>query len=99
MAQAALGATVQVPALGGPRSLKVSAGTQSGDIRTMPGLGLPDVRGFGRGDLHVQLIVEVPKKLTVRQKELLRELAETEEQNVSEERRSFFDRLKEVFGK
>jgi molecular chaperone DnaJ len=99
MAQAALGASIQVPSLDGPKSLKIPAGTQSGDVQTMAGLGLPDVRGFGKGDLYVRIVVAIPKKLTTRQKELLRELAETEEQNVSEDRKSFFDRLKEVFGK
>lgn len=99
VAQAALGAPVQVPTLDGQKSLKVPSGTQSGDVRTMAGLGLPDPRGYGCGDLHVRLLVEIPRKLTARQRELLRELAETEEQNVSPERKSFFDKVKEYFSK
>jgi molecular chaperone DnaJ len=98
MAQAALGTSVPVPTLEGSKSLKVPRGTQSGDIRTMAGLGLPDVRGYGRGDLHVRLVVEIPKKLNKRQEELLRELADTEEQNVSPRRKSFLERAKEYFG-
>jgi molecular chaperone DnaJ len=99
MAQAALGAQIQVPTLEGEKSLKISRGTQTGDVQTMAGLGLPDPRGYGRGDLHVKLVVEIPRKLTSRQEELLRELAETEEQNVSPVRKGFFDKVKEYFGK
>jgi molecular chaperone DnaJ len=99
MAQAALGATVQVPSLEGNKPLKVSPGTQSGDVKTMSGLGLRDPNGYGRGDLHVRIVVEVPKKLTNRQKELLLELAETEDQNVSPIRKSFFEKVKEHFSK
>jgi molecular chaperone DnaJ len=56
---------------------------------------MPDPHGRGIGDLLVQVNVEVPRKLTTRQEELLRELAETEHAHVSPHRKSFFEKLKD----
>jgi molecular chaperone DnaJ len=95
--QAALGATIEVPTLGGPHQLTVPAGTQSGEVFRIRGKGLPDVHGGGTGDLHVQTYIEVPKKITPRQERLLRELAEVEQTEVSPHRKSFLERLKEYF--
>jgi len=72
-AQAALGAEVDVPVLGGVAKLKVPAGTQNGDILRLRGKGVPVLQGRGRGDALYGVVVEVPKKLTARQKELLEE--------------------------
>jgi molecular chaperone DnaJ len=95
--QAALGATIEVPTLAGPHQLTVPAGTQSGEVFRVRGRGLPDVRGGSVGDLHVQTYIEVPKKITARQEQLLRELAAVEETEVSPHRKSFLERLKEYF--
>jgi molecular chaperone DnaJ len=95
--QAALGATVEVPTLDGPRPLEVARGTQSGDVVRVRGLGMPEVRGRGIGDLHVHVHVEVPKTLSPRAEELLRELAAEEHASVSPKRTSFFSRLAEYF--
>ena len=95
--QAALGATVEVPTLDGPKPLQVVRGTQSGDVVRVRGLGMPEVRGRGIGDLHVHLHVEVPKALSPRAEELLRELAAEEHAAVSPKRSSFFSRLTEYF--
>ena len=95
--QAALGATVEVPTLDGPKPLQVARGTQSGDVVRVRGLGMPEVRGRGIGDLHVHLHVEVPKTLSPRAEELLRELAAEEHAAVSPKRSSFFSRLTEYF--
>lgn len=95
--QAALGATVEVPTLDGPKPLQVVRGTQSGDVVRVRGLGMPEVRGRGIGDLHVHLHVEVPKTLSPRAEELLRELAAEEHAAVSPKRSSFFSRLTEYF--
>ena len=97
IAKAALGGPIDVPTLSGSKRLKVPRGSQSGDLHRMAGLGLSNPRGFGKGDLIVRLVVDVPKKLTDRQEELLREFAETEDENVSSQRRSFFDKVKEYF--
>ena len=95
--QAALGATVEVPTLDGPKPLQVARGTQAGDVVRVRGLGMPEVRGRGIGDLHVHLHVEVPKTLSPRAEELLRELAAEEHAAVSPKRSSFFSRLSEYF--
>jgi len=58
---------------------------------------VPDPRGGPAGDLHVQTFIEVPKKLSQRQEELLRELAELEQTDVSPHRKSFLERLREYF--
>ena len=95
--QAALGATIEVPTLDGRAELDVPSGTQSGDVFRLSGRGMPDPRGGRTGDLHVQTYIEVPKKLTGRQRELLRELAELEHANVTPERKSFLEKLRDYF--
>jgi molecular chaperone DnaJ len=97
--QAALGAVIEVPTLDGKTvPLHVPRGTQSHEVLRVPGQGMPHVRSQERGDLLVQVIVEVPKKLTRRQEELLRELAELEQKNVTPQRRSFLDMIKSWLG-
>jgi molecular chaperone DnaJ len=59
--------------------------------------GMPDPRGGLPGDLHVQLNIDVPKKVTDEQEALIRELAEMEHANVTPHRKSFLDKLKEYF--
>jgi molecular chaperone DnaJ len=95
--QAALGATIAVPTLKGPDELEVPRGTQSGDVFRIRGRGMPDPRGGAVGDLLVQTHIETPKKLTPKQEELLRELAELEKTDVTPQRRSFLDKLREYF--
>lgn len=95
--QAALGAKIEVPTLDGRHELTVPAGTQPGDVFRVKGQGMPDPRQRGRGDLLVQVSLEIPKKLTKRQQQLLRELAEEEQTNVSPQRKTFFDKLKDYF--
>ena len=75
MAQAALGTTVGVETLEEPRQVAVAAGTQTGTVVRMRGLGVPHLRGRGRGDLYVHLVVDTPTELSPRQRELLAELA------------------------
>ena len=93
--QAALGATVEIPTLEGPDELRIPAGTQSGDVFELSRKGMPDPHGGRAGNLMVYAIVEVPKKLTARQEELLRELAEEEHTHVSPHRLSFIEKLRE----
>jgi molecular chaperone DnaJ len=95
--QAALGTQLDVPTLDGPHTLKVSAGTQSGDVFRVRGKGLPHVRSRDTGDLLVQVEIEVPKVLNPKQEELLRELAKLEKANVSPQRKGFLDRVREYF--
>jgi molecular chaperone DnaJ len=95
--QAALGATIEVPTLSGPQEIAVPAGTQSGEVFKLRGKGMPSPRGRGVGDLLVQVNIEVPKALSQRQEELLRQLAEQEHVEVSPHRKSFFDKVRDFF--
>lgn len=97
--QMALGTTIEVPTLEGRRPLEVPAGTQSGTVFRLRGLGVPDPHTRARGDLLVQTIIEVPKKLGKRQQELLRELAELEHEHVTPERKGFLERIRDYFVK
>jgi len=95
--QAALGAEIEVPRLGGKAKVKVPPGTQSGEILRLRGEGLPSPYGHGKGDQLVHVVIETPKKLSDKQQEVLREFAKTEKVNVSPMRKSFFDKLKDYF--
>jgi molecular chaperone DnaJ len=97
--QAALGGDIEVPTLEGrpiPHTLK--AGLQSGDVVRIPGHGLPHLRTGRKGDLLLVVAVETPRHLTKRQQELFRELAEIDRKHVSPQRKSFFEKLKGLFG-
>lgn len=93
--QAALGGELEVPTLTGAASITLPRGTNHGDIFRLRHKGMPDVRGRGHGDLLIRTLIDIPKKLTKRQEELLRELAEIDKKHVSPERKGFFDRVKE----
>jgi molecular chaperone DnaJ len=95
--QAALGAELEIPVLEGRHMLDIPPGTQPGQVFRLRGAGMPDPHGGLPGDLHVEIQVEVPKKLSDRQEELLRELAELEHADVSPHRKSFFEKLKDYF--
>jgi molecular chaperone DnaJ len=74
--QAALGSEVEIPTLNGKRNLTIPKGTESGEIFRIKGEGFTKLRGYGRGDQLVQVIVKTPKSLTKRQEEILREFEE-----------------------
>src|SRR5438552_1694563 len=95
--QAALGATVDVPTLKGQEKMDIPSGTQHGEVFKLKGKGLPDVRSHRMGDELVQVLVEIPKRLTEKQKQLLREFATTEDSNALPQRKGFLDKLKDVF--
>ncbi len=95
--QAALGATVEVPTLNGHDELAIPPGTQSGEVFRLRSRGMPDPHGGRVGDLLVQTYIETPKKLTARQQELLRELAELENAHVSPHRKTFVDKVRDYF--
>ena len=78
MVQAALGAEVEVPTLDGKVKYTIPEGTQSGTTFRLRGKGIPNVNNpKNRGDHFVKVIVEIPQKLTEKQKNLLRQLGET----------------------
>ncbi|MEL3974178.1 molecular chaperone DnaJ [Rossellomorea oryzaecorticis] len=96
-AQAALGDEIEVPTLHGKVKLKVPSGTQTGTRFRLKGKGVPNVRGYGTGDQHVQVKVVTPTKLTDKQKQLLREFADISGQVPDEQHESFFDKVKKAF--
>ncbi len=94
--QAALGGMLEAPTLAGkivPLTLK--RGAQSGDEIRVPTGGMPNPRGGRAGDLVLRLRVVTPTGLTRRQEELLRELSEIDQKEVSPERKSWFAKLKD----
>ena len=95
--QAALGGEIEVPTLKGRELLDVPAGAQHGEVYKLKGKGLPDLRSGRAGDELVQVLIEIPRKLTDKQKQLLREFAATEDGNVMPQRKGFLDKLKDVF--
>jgi molecular chaperone DnaJ len=95
--QATLGTEIEIPLLDGRRRLTIPQGTQPGDMLKLNGLGMPDPHGGRRGDLYVEVQVEVPKHLSEGQERVLRELAELEKVEVTPHRKSFFDKLKDYF--
>jgi molecular chaperone DnaJ len=96
--QAAMGDTIPVPTLDGEKEVDLPAGTQNGDVITIKRSGLPNLRTGSNGHQYVQVFVEVPRKLSQRQKELLAEYAKTEDhQEAHTQRKSFFDKVKEYF--
>lgn len=95
--QAVLGTTVEIPLLTGRESLQIPAGTQPGDVIRLRAKGMPDPRGGRHGDLHVEVKVVVPKKLSPEHEELLRKLAEREQSEVHPHQKSWFDRVRKFF--
>jgi molecular chaperone DnaJ len=90
--QAALGARLKVKGIDSEHSLDIPAGTQYGHRITIAGAGVPSLKGVGRGDLHVEIAVVVPRKLTREQKDLLQKFAEISGEDASGQG-GFFQRL------
>ena len=96
VAQATLGADVEVPTVDGPEKLGIPAGTQPGKVLYLRGKGVPKLRSNGRGDQLVVINVEVPSRLSDEQRELFEQLAESLGSEVRPQERGFMDRLKEI---
>jgi molecular chaperone DnaJ len=94
IAQAALGATVEIPTLDGETEpLDIPAGTQTGKTFVMKGQGIPRLQRNGRGDMLISTRVVTPVNLDIEQKELLRKLAETLGDSPVEPQKGFFNRI------
>ena len=98
-ADAALGASVEVPLVKGKAQIKIDAGTQSGKILRLKGKGLPEVNGYGQGDLLVNINVWTPQKLSNEEKEILEKLRSAEhfQPAPGSKDKSFFHRVREMF--
>ncbi len=100
VAQATLGAELQVPGLGGEEKLKIPEGTQSGAVFRLRGKGLADPHGGGKGDLYYHVRVLTPTKLTREQRKLIEQLGATlkVDNKPAERGSSIFDKVKDIFG-
>ena len=96
---ATLGTAMEVPLLGGRAKIKVEAGTQSGKVLRLRGKGLPDIDGYGRGDLLVHIQLWTPQKLSREEKDILEKLRESPnfKPDPSGKDKGFFERMKDIF--
>ncbi|MFH1018347.1 MAG: molecular chaperone DnaJ [Pseudomonadota bacterium] len=94
MVQATLGATTQVETIDGPQSIEIPRATQNGDVLTLKEKGIPHLRRGGRGNHYVEIKVEIPKRLTHHQEELLRAFAAESGEGVHDQRKGLFGRVK-----
>ena len=93
--QAAQGDTVEIPYILGKANLKVPSGTQPGTLLRMKGKGLPKLRGSGNGDQYVRITIDVPQKLSKKQKDLLKQFDKETKEKKPHER--LFEKIKEAF--
>ena len=100
MAHAALGQTIELPGIDGEKvELTVPSGTQHGAQLKIKSKGMPQLNSQTRGDLYIIAKIEVPKKMTARQKELLEEFQSISNENAHPQEKSFMDKVKEIFAK
>ena len=95
--QAALGAEIEVPTLDGKVRYNIPEGTQTGTTFRLKGKGIPYVGYKNRGDQYVTVVVETPTKLTREQKELLKKLESTMDDEGQPKRKGFFEKLRDSF--
>ncbi|MCR4799807.1 MAG: molecular chaperone DnaJ [Bacteroidales bacterium] len=93
---AVLGANVEIPTVEGNVKIHIDEGTQSGKILRLRGKGVPDVNGYGRGDLLVNVQVYVPKNVTKDEKKILEKLQESESFKPKSQN-GFFNRMRDFF--
>ncbi|MDD5488154.1 MAG: molecular chaperone DnaJ [Candidatus Omnitrophica bacterium] len=95
----ALGGEIEVPGIDGNEKLQIPAGTQNGEVFRIKGKGVSKLDGKGRGDQLVKVLIKVPVTLTKEEKELLRKLDSNKEVPKSGEKKSFVDKVKDIFEK
>nr|WP_072514466.1 molecular chaperone DnaJ [Ndongobacter massiliensis] len=96
-AQAVLGAKLEIPTINGRRDFDLPAGTETGRRFRLRGEGVSDVRTGEKGDLYFSVRIETPKQLNEEQQEKLRAFAESMGQETQAHRKSFFDKVKDLF--
>lgn len=97
--EATLGAEIEVPTLNGKAKIKIPEGTQNGVTFRLRGEGIKKLRGSGSGDQLVKIVVEIPKQLNSQQKKLLKAFGDSMGMNNHEQKKSFFDKMKETIKK
>lgn len=98
-AEAALGAPVEIPTVEGKVKIKIEPGTQPGKILRLRGKGLPEINGYGKGDLLVNINVWVPKTLSKEEKKNIETFKNSENfvPNPDRNEKNFFERMKNMF--
>ncbi len=96
--QGALGGEIDIPTLEGKLKYSIPEGTQTGTIFRLKGKGIPSLKGSAKGDLFFKVNIEVPRKLSEKQKELLKEFAAISGDDAYEERKTFFNKMKDALG-
>jgi molecular chaperone DnaJ len=94
---AVLGGEVQVPTVDGFAKLKLAPGTETGRVFRLRGKGLPNVEGYGTGDLHVRVVAEVPTDLDSRQKKAFKEFADLRQESNYPAVKAFMERAQAFF--
>ena len=99
VSDAILGTTIEVPTLGGKAKFKIEQGMSSGKVYRLRGKGLPDVNGYGRGDILVRVDVWIPKSYSKEEKKMLETLQQSKnfEPNPTAKEKSFFEKMKNMF--
>ncbi len=95
--QAVLGTEIEIPTLTGKSKLSVPAGIQPGKILRMRGKGIPHLNGSGSGDQLIRIHIEVPTKISEKEKQLIKELHSSESFSKTSEDKGFFRKIKEAF--
>ena len=95
----ALGCTIEVPTVEGRVKVKIDAGTQSGKVLRLKSKGVPDVNGYGRGDLLVNINVWTPQKLSKEEEKMLHQFKDSEnfKPKPTGNEKGFFERMKQYF--
>ena len=96
---AILGATAEIPTLTGKVKVKIEAGTQPGKVLRLRGKGIPDVNGYGKGDILVKVNVWIPSNLKKEEKKIIEGLRNSEgfRPTPSKQEKNFFERMKSSF--
>lgn len=95
--EAVLGSEIEVPTLEGIEKFDLPKGTQTGTQFKLKNKGVPNLRGSGKGNLYFTVVVQVPKVIDERQEELLLEFSKSMGAELQEHKKSFFDKVKDVF--
>jgi molecular chaperone DnaJ len=97
--QIANGTTSEIPTIDGKVKVRIDPGTQPEKVLRLRGKGLPDVNGYGRGDLLVKVHVWVPQKLSAEERKMLEKLQEMPSfrNGPSESEKSFFEKMRDIF--
>lgn len=95
--QAALGAEIDIPTIDGITRFTIPEGTQTATVFKLKGKGIKNLRNTSRGDQYIRVNIEVPKKLSPKQKELLKQFADVSGDEGLDEKKGFFEKVRNIF--